>query len=228
MGETFTDWSGSRAGARFTNWLRDETADTWDRVVGHPFTDALADGTLDADRMRRYLIQDHRFLDGFVVLLASAVARAPTLADRLPGCQFLGLVTGTENTYFERSFEALGVGETERRDTPDAAATRGFKDLMRAAANSGSYARMLAVLVVAEWSYLSWADRVKDRRPSEFWLAEWIDLHSGTYFESVVDYLRRQLDAIGPDLPEAEQDEVRHLFARAVDLEKAFFDMAWT
>lgn len=216
---------------RFTDELREGVADSWQAVIAHPFTDALADGTLDPAKMRRYLVQDHRFLDSFVVLLASAVAYAPTLADRIPGCQFLALVTGDENTYFERSFAALGVSDADRADIPDADATIGFNALMRKAAASGSYARMLAVLTVAEWSYLSWADRVLGkadyRRPADFWHAEWIDLHSGTYFESVVDWLRGQLDAVGPGLPAAERTSVRDDFEKAVALEKAFFDQAW-
>jgi thiaminase/transcriptional activator TenA len=211
----------------FSDELRAEAGDTWDAAVNHPFTDALAAGTLPAGKMRRYLIQDHRFLDCFIVLLASAVAHAPTLADRIPGCQFLALVTGPENTYFERSFAALGVSDADRRQTPDAEATIAFKALMREAAAGGSYARMLAVLTVAEWTYLSWADRVKHRRPKDFWHAEWIALHTGAYFESVVDWLRGQLDRAGPAAGDEEQALVRRDFARAVALEKAFFDHAW-
>lgn len=211
----------------FTESLRDENADAWRAVVEHPFTDALANGTLPADKMRRYLIQDHRFIDSFVVLLASAVARAPALADRIPGCQFLALVTGPENTYFERAFKALGVSVAARANVPDAGVTNAFKALMREAAESGSYARMLAVLTVAEWSYLSWADRVKDQEPVEFWHAEWIELHTGAYFESVVAWLRGQLDHVGAALSTDEEEKVRTDFARAVALEKAFFDYAW-
>ena len=212
---------------RYTEELRAAAGDSWQAIVEHPFTDALAAGTLDPVLMKRYLIQDHRFIDDFVVLLASAVAHAPTLADRIPGCQFLALITGTENTYFERSFVALGVTDTERTQTPDAIVTADFKTLMRTAAASGSYARMLAVLTVAEWSYLSWADRVKQHRPANFWHAEWIDLHTGAYFESVVEWLRGQLDAIGPALPADSDRQVREDFRQAVELERAFFDHAW-
>ena len=97
----------------------------------------------------RPCVQDHRFLDAFVVLLSSMVAAARTLEDRIPGCQFLALITGRENTYFERSFKALGVTDEERRTTPNTAAQTTFEALMRDAAKSGSLAEMLAVLVRA-------------------------------------------------------------------------------
>lgn len=92
-------------------------------------------------------MQDHRFVDAFVSLLARMIAAARSLEDRIPGCQFLGLITGRENTYFERSFAALGVSDEERRATPSSAAQQSFEKLMREVASSGSLAEMLAVLV---------------------------------------------------------------------------------
>ncbi|MGB0671430.1 MAG: TenA family protein [Rhodospirillales bacterium] len=210
----------------FTENLRQANLATWEAVAGHPFAKELGDGRLADDKLRRYLIQDHRFIDHFVVLLASLVAKAPSLADRKPGCQFLALVTGEENTYFERCFAALGVTDDQRLGPPDAAVTAEFKALMAEVAASGSLARMLAVLVVCEWSYLDWANRVKHLNPPQFWHAEWITLHSGPYFESVVAYLRGLLDRVGPDLPATERAAVEADFARAITLEQAFFDHA--
>ena len=135
---------------RFTDELRTLAGAKWDAIVAHRFTDELAAGTVADGVLTRYLVQDHRFLDAFVVLLSSMVAAAPTLADRIPGCQFLALITGRENTYFERSFDALGIDEAARSGTPDAPPTVAFNGLMREAATA-SYPEMLAVLVVAEW-----------------------------------------------------------------------------
>ena len=49
------------------------------KIVNHPFTDAIANGSIGKEAMKFYLIQDHRFLDNFVVLLSSMVANAPSL-----------------------------------------------------------------------------------------------------------------------------------------------------
>ena len=60
------------------------------------------------------MLNDHLFLDAFVVLLSTAVSRCRNLSDRIPGCQFLGLVTSDENNYFEDAFTFLGVKRDER------------------------------------------------------------------------------------------------------------------
>lgn len=66
------------------------------------------------------------------------VANARSLEDRIPGCQFLAVITGQENTYFERAFESLGCTTEERDETPDAACAKGFVNLMKTVAREGS------------------------------------------------------------------------------------------
>lgn len=88
--------------------------------------------------LKKYLIQDYRFLDAFVILLASMVAHARNLEDRIPGCQFLAIITGKENTYFERAFEKLGCSAEERDETPFAACATGFINLMKTVAKEGT------------------------------------------------------------------------------------------
>jgi thiaminase/transcriptional activator TenA len=204
--------------------LRSEAATLWQATTTHAFTEALADGSLPAETMAGYLQQDYLFLDGFARLLACAVAHAPSLADAVPAAQFLALITGPENTYFLRSLEALGVPST----APVSPEARAFQEIMEEARVSGRYECMLAVLLVAEWTYLDWASPHEARAAElPFWLGEWITLHSGPGFAGVVAYLRDQLDQVWPGLGAAEQARAAELFHRALRLECAFFDAAW-
>lgn len=212
---------------RPTDQLKESVAEEWQAATDHAFCKALADGTLPLDKMRWYLVQDYKFIDQFVRLLATAIAHAPTLADGVPAAQFLGLVTSTENTYFLRSFDALGVSEADQA-APAAPETQAFQSLMAEARTSGRYEQMLAVLVVAEWSYLSWAERYMDYDATlPFWFSEWIDLHVGEGFEGVVAYLRGQLDAVWETLDDTQKSDAASLFTRTVKCERNFFDAAF-
>ena len=142
----------------------------------HRFVNELFAGAVPDAVMARYLIQDHRFLDSFLVLLGAALASADTFAARLRFGRFIGMVSAEENTYFLRAFEALGVTETRRAADPDTQPTIGFKAIMREAADTRSYPAALSVLVVAEWLYLDWASRAPQPLPNNFVHAEWITL----------------------------------------------------
>lgn len=235
---------GQMPSERYTDHLRAKAGDQWDKVIHHRFTKELAAGTIDQQTvLKRYLVQDHRFLDSFVVLLATIVAHVPSLADRIPGCQFLAVITGPENTYFERSFEELGVSKEDREAIPDARVTSRFCQLMRDAAASGNLAEMLAVIVVCEWSYLSWGQAVTTSATSPvnrdtFLTCEWVDLHSGPMFEGVIEYLRSLLDREGARLQKAAADDAfgeafkvleacEKRFLEAVQLEEDFFEYAY-
>lgn len=212
---------------RATDTLKQSVQSDWDAATDHPFCKDLANGSLPLEKMRWYLVQDYKFVDQFVRLLATAIAHAPTLADGIPAAQFLGLVTSTENTYFLRSFEAMGVSEADQK-VAAAPATAAFQDLMIEARTSGRYEQMLAVLIVAEWSYLTWANRYKTYDENlPFWFSEWIDLHTGEGFEAVVAYLRNQFDSIWEGLDNQQQTWAAEVFRKAVSYERAFFDAAF-
>lgn len=217
--------------ARFTDRLRLKAGEQWERVINHRFTKELASNTIDKQVvLKRYLIQDHRFLDSFTVLLASIIAHLPTLEDRIPGAQFLAVITGPENTYFERCFKALNISCEERKNTPNAVVTAEFCNLMREVALHGSLGEMLAVIIVCEWSYLSWGQIVTQSNLVErkdFVTYEWVDLHSGDAFEKVVEYFRSNLDHLELTLDDAGRETCEKRFLQAVDLEERFFEYSY-
>ena len=84
---------------RFTETLRAASEPGWSHAVGHRFVKELFTGAMPDAVMARYLIQDHRFLDSFLVLLGAALASADTFAARLRFGRFIGMVSGEEKTY---------------------------------------------------------------------------------------------------------------------------------
>ncbi|WP_267643166.1 TenA family protein [Haloarchaeobius amylolyticus] len=224
----FESFAAARGeGARFTDWLRERCGDDWQAATEHRFTRELGAEDLDDAVFERYLVQDYAFLNTLVGTFGHAVGEAPTMAAKSRLVDFLGVLTADENDYFERSFAALGVPETEYADPALEPVTRAFEDLLRRAAHEGGYPETLAVLVPAEWVYLEWASAVADQEPSRFYLAEWIDLHTTAGFESFVGWLRSELDEAGAAAAPRRQTRLDRLFRRTVELEVAFFDMAY-
>ena len=131
------------------------------------------------------------------------------------------MVSGEENTYFLRAFEALGVSEDRRTADPDTQPTAGRGD-MREAAETRSYAAALSVLVVAEWLYLDWASRAPKPLPDNFVHAEWITLHDNRGFVASSISCGRSWTGSAP-----RKRIVLRFFRRAVALELSFFEAAY-
>ena len=238
--ETYEAYADRVTDARFTDWLRERSQPAWDAAVEHRFVEELGAGTLDEDAFAEYLVQDYAFVDELVGTFGHAVGQAPDMAAKRQFVAFLDTVTDEEDDYFERSFDALGVAESSWRDPEMTDATAAFVDLLGRAAREGGYAETLAVLVPAEWVYESWATAAAERHgdpdgdgpPSAgmglpFYFAEWVDLHAVDSFVAFVDWLRGELDVVGPTLSPRREARVASLFDRTVTLERQFFETAY-
>ena len=237
--ERYADYAAGRTDPRFTAWLRAGTEPAWTDAIAHPFTRDLGAGTLDPDTFADYLVQDYAFVDALVSTFGYAVGQAPDMAAKRPLVEFLETVTDDEDDYFRRSFEALEVPADRWQKPEPTDTTEAFIDLLGRAARQGGYAETLAVLVPAEWIYESWATAVAEvygdpgtappsagaDLPDPY--AEWIDLHAVPAFRAFVDWIREQLDAVGPGLSPRRERRVDRLFRRAVELEVAFFDATY-
>ena len=211
----------------FAQTLRAECATDWQACCQHRFVDELFAGSISDAHLRAYLVQDYQFIDRFVALLGAAIASADQFAARVTLSQFAAMVTSDENTYFIRSFDALGVPANERSAPALKPVTTAFQDLMREAADSRQYANALAVLCVAEGLYLDWADVPGRALPPRFEHAEWVTLHANDFFRGFVGWLRSELDRVAGGLNAAQQAEARSFFYRAVACERAFFDAVY-
>jgi thiaminase/transcriptional activator TenA len=217
--DTFEAYAADRDDARFTDWLRERSEPDWSAAVDGRFVRELGAGTVPDPVFRRYLEQDYAFVETLTGTFGHALGDAPSMAAKGRLADFLGTITGEENDYFERSFEALD-GDPEA--DPDEV-TRAFVDLLERAARQGGYAETLAVLVPAEWVYETWATGIDDR-PEAFHLEEWIELHANPAFVDFVAWLRAELDREGTAVSARRQRRLDALFRRTVELERAFFE----
>ena len=212
---------------RFTQWCRARSEPDWTAATEHPFTEQLHGGTLEDAAFRRYLVQDYAFLETLVGTFGHALGDAPSMAAKSRLADFLGTLTDDEDDYFERSFDALEVSAAERTDPPLTPVTRALQDLLERAAREGGYAETLAVLVPAEWIYRSWAGRGTAEQPERDYLAEWVTIHDNPAFDEFVAWLRTELDRAGAAASNRRQQRLARLFERTVELEVAFFDVAF-
>jgi thiaminase (transcriptional activator TenA) len=204
--------------------LRADCAAEWARAARHRFTVELGDDALPDAVYRRYLVQDYAFIGTLARMIAFGIAKAPDMPAMAGLSRFLAMLTSAENTYFIRSFDALGVPEAERGNPTLHPVSQAFLAALREAGEAGGYADVIATLLPAEWIYLDWASAQAGKpRPKRFWLAEWIDLHAGPDFAAFVGWLKGELDRAGPP----HEAACRRRFRRMVELEAAFFDAAY-
>ena len=209
----------------FTENLRE--ASEWEEATRHRFVEEYRDGTLDDDVFRSYLVNDYAFLEMGARVTALAAADAPTMDEMGYLAQQLGVLTGGENDYFVRAFDAIGVSEDEYENPDLHPTTEAFNDFMLRVARSGGYEETLATVTAAEWVYLDWCEHAAEADYDRWYLDEWVEIHVVEEFKEYVGWLRSELDERGPELSPRRRERVAELFERTVELEARFFDAAY-
>lgn len=199
-------------------------ADDWLKAINHPFTQQLGNDSITDSEYSRYLIQDYAFIETLVNLVARAIADAPGMPQKTVLSGFLAALTSDENTYFLRSFEALGIKEEEYLNPPLSPVAEKIINELNNASSQG-YAHAITVMCCAEWCYLSWAQKQASKDPQRFYLSEWIDLHVIPEFETFVNWLRSEVDNLGL-LDDTQLELLAERFVKVSQLEHQFFSEA--
>lgn len=212
-----------------TDDLRQRYHTDWERMVGHPFVQELGQDVLPLPKFQRYFQQDYLFLRAFVTLLALTIAKAPDFPTKRRLAGFLAQVTEGEEGLFRRAFREWGMSDAQVESIRPHPLVAPYLSFMERVAYNSPFHYQLALLVVSEWTYLDWAQRVVQRYglPKTPIYREWVELHSNALFQEFVGWLRQRLDALGETLAPNARQGVAGVFAATLLHEVHFWDAAY-
>lgn len=211
---------------RFTEWLREGTREAWEAATEHHFTRDVRQDTLPETALCTYLVQEYAFVRTSAAALGYAIAKAPTIEAQAHLAKALVGLTGDQERFFRRSFRTLGL-ENEAQEAILPSGVKAFRDFVVRVAATGSYEDTLTTMLGAEWLYLTWCQTASLHPPTHPLLLEWVELHVTQDFANGVNWLRQQLDDLGPQLSVKRQAELRGIFQRTLELEVIFHDAAY-
>ncbi len=199
----------------------------WEQAAAHPFVDGLAAGTLNAEQMRHYLIQDGLYLQNYVRVCRTLARRAPTEADRTLFDDSARLSEEAELGLQADLFQALGLTWTAEPPWPATAA------YIRQESEAAQHPSALVALAAATPCTVLYAEvgRRLAMRP-EAAVAEhpfrlWLELYADASVQEMEAQWSECLNrwAAGADL--SEQDEALEAFGVSMQCELDFWEQAW-
>ena len=213
---------------RFTEHLRQQTADLRRQVLQHPFVTGIGDGGLPLAAFRFYMCQDYVFLIAYSRVLALAVAKADDLETM---GRFAELLHETLNTEMDlhRGFAAkFGISAGELEGTPAAPGTRAYTQHLLITAYGGDLADITAAILPCMWDYSDIGQSLAAQgAPSPQPLYnEWIQMYAAPEFAALATWLHDLLDRLAGGAAPDQQARLSPLFADSCRYEYLFWDMA--
>ena len=213
----------------FSDDMRRECAEIWDKEHAHPFVAGIGDGSLELDKFRYYMRQDYVFLVEFCRAVSLAAAKAADVRNMAWFARLLHETLSTEMSLHVSFCADLGITREEMEATEASPTTLAYtRHLVRTgyAAPAGEIA---AALLPCAWGYCEVGQMLHDRgAPADQPLyARWIEMYASPEFAELSDWLRSFVDRAVPAGGSAERRAMTDAFLVSSRYEYMFWDAAY-
>lgn len=224
-------WQHAPTGLRFSADYWNRVRPIRERIHGMRFITSMVDATLSLEDFAFYLHQDDIYLIDYTSLLALASSRADRLDERVFFAQAASGGVDSEvmfhhNWYVKHGFDPSGTSRSE--------VTAAYIGHEHRVADSGSYARLAAVVMPCFWMYAAMGKEMREQVRNKHIdvdthpFGEWIRMYSDPEFtESTL----REVQICDRLAAEASIDEYEHMMHAALvssEHEFRFFEQGLT
>jgi thiaminase/transcriptional activator TenA len=215
----------------FFERLKAAASTEWRAYTEHPFTSALADGSLREASFRHYLVQDYLFLIEFARAYALSIYKSPTLADMREGLAGLSAILEVEMDLHIKLCAGWGLSPSDLEQAPAALETLAYT---RYVLDTGMRGDLLALKVALAPCVIGYAEIATRLASHPHALAAsnsyraWIAEYAGAAYQDVAAKAHAQLDHLAAlYITPAREAELTVIFREATRLEAEFWEMGW-
>jgi len=215
----------------FFERMKTAGAAEWQAYTGHPFTNALADGSLPEAAFRHYLVQDYLFLIEFARAYALSIYKSPRLADMREAAAGLSAILDVEMDLHVKLCAGWGLSPGDLEQAPAAAETLAYTRYVLDTGMRGDLLALKVALAPCVIGYAEIATRLAAHphaqaamNPYRVWISE----YAGAPYQEVAAKARAQLDELADRYATpAREAELIGIFKEATRLEADFWEMGW-
>lgn len=202
-------------------------ADIFSAILAHPFLSGLADGSLEEQAFKHYVVQDSLYLREYGRALALAASRSPRPEWTAFFCRCAQATYEVEGGFHREFLQYFGTSvEQETAVAEQSPNNVMYTSFILATVHERAFYEGLAALLPCFVVYLEVGKALKRRGSPHPLYASWIDKYGGEEFEGIVLQIVRMANEVAAELGPAQKDRMRHLFTQGCRLEYLFWDAA--
>ena len=202
----------------------------WKTYFAHPLVAGIGDGTLDPDKFRYYMVQDHKYLMQYAKVFALGVIKATDEADMRMYADLIAATLDTENAVHQAYLAELGVTRDMIDTTPMALNNKSYTDYMIAEAEKGGLPEIAVAVLACSWSYKvigDYLETLPGYHDHPFY-ARWIDMYTSEGYRSANDAMIELVDRYCTGLSEQHLEKLDQILIDCSYYEYQFWDIAWS
>lgn len=213
-----------------TQRLLAATEDIWAEYHTHPFVRGIADGTLDEEKFRYYMVQDYLYLIDYAKVFAIGVAKARDPETMRLFAGYVHQILDGEMDIHKGYMQRLGIPLEEAERAPVALDNLSYTSYMLRVAYDEGPAEIAAAILSCALSYEYIAKEIVARDPAAAdhpFYGEWVRGYADPGYAASNQVLVELTERLTRDYSQAQLEHLTEIFIACSRYEGAFWDMAW-
>jgi thiaminase/transcriptional activator TenA len=200
----------------------------FEAIVSMSFNRELAQGTLERERFRHYMIQDAHYLEGFARALALLSAKGHQSDHIVQFAESARVAIIVERSLHGEYFVDFGITPEEFASTEPTPVCEHYISYLLRLASLEPFEVGVAGVLPCFWIYREVGKRILSvaARPNPY--QRWIDTYSGEEFEKSVDAVIAVVDSLAASASERSVQLMHQAFRRSTQLEWMFWESAYS
>ena len=215
---------------RVSERLIKESSDIWKSYDKHPFVTGMADGSLDVEKFRYYMIQDYLYLFDYARVFALGTAKAADPESMEIFAGYVHQILHGEMEIHRGYMKRLGITEEQAAETPMSVATRSYTSYMLNVAWTEGPAEIAASILACAVSYEVIAQHMLESYPDcgeHPFYGEWVRGYADPGYHEANEELKAMTDRLAEKYPEEKIRHLSEIFRICSVYERMFWDMGY-
>ena len=213
-----------------TERLLAATEDIWAEYYTHPFVRGIADGTLDREKFRYYMIQDYLYLIDYAKVFAVGVSKAKDGEAMKLFAGYVHQILDGEMDIHRSYMARLGITLEEAEQTPVALDNLSYTSYMLRVAFEEGAGEVAAAILSCALSYEYIAKEILRTNPDAEqhpFYGEWVQGYAAPEYAEANRILVELTNRLTAEYNTRQLQHLIEIFVNCSRYELAFWVMAW-
>ena len=213
-----------------TERLLNVSKEIWEAYHEHPFVKGIADGSLDKEKFKYYMIQDYLYLIDYTKVFALGAAKAKDLSAMKLFAGYTHAILDGEMDIHRDYMARLGITPEEAETANVALDNLSYTSYMLRVAYEEGQAEVAAAILSCAVSYEVIAKKIVEKYPEALnhpFYGEWVSGYVADAYHEENQVLIDLMDRLSDGYSEKQLQHLEEIFMACSRYEMAFWDMAW-
>ena len=213
-----------------TERLLNVSREIWEAYHEHPFVQGIADGSLDKEKFKYYMIQDYLYLIDYTKVFAIGAAKAKDLSAMKLFAGYTHAILDGEMDIHRAYMARLGITPEEAEHADVALDNLSYTSYMLRVAYEEGQAEVAAAILSCAVSYEVIARKIVEDHPEALnhpFYGEWVSGYAADAYHEENQVLIDLMNRLSEGYSEEQLKHLEEIFMACSRYEMAFWNMAW-